>query len=55
MMDVRYPPYTAAKRKKVSRMQDLKPDFDREGRVIGWGAWLRGLLGFKSLAAVVGE
>lgn len=55
MLDVRYPPYTAAKKKKMSAMNDLKPNFDREGKVIGWGPWLFGLLGFKSLAAVVGK
>ncbi|KAF2683041.1 fatty aldehyde dehydrogenase [Lentithecium fluviatile CBS 122367] len=53
LMDVRYPPYTASKAKKMARMNDLKPNFDREGKVIGWGPWLLGLLGFKSLAAVV--
>lgn len=55
MLDVRYPPYTASKQKKMAGMNDLKPNFDREGKVIGWGPWLMGLLGFKSFAAVVGK
>ncbi|ORY14076.1 Aldehyde/histidinol dehydrogenase [Clohesyomyces aquaticus] len=53
MMDVRYPPYTAKKQKKFAGMNELKPNFDREGRTIGWVAWLAGLVGFKSFAAVI--
>jgi beta-apo-4'-carotenal oxygenase len=36
-------------------MSEIKPNFDRDGRAIGWGGWLFGLLGFKSMAAVVGK
>ena len=55
LMDVRYPPYTAAKQKKFIGMNDIKPNFDREGRAFGWGSWFMGLLGVKSLAAIVGK
>ncbi|KAF2186211.1 aldehyde dehydrogenase [Zopfia rhizophila CBS 207.26] len=53
MLDIRYPPYTLKKQQKFAGMNDLKPDFDREGRTIGWVAWLRGLFGMKGLAAVL--
>ncbi|CAN9458360.1 unnamed protein product [Alternaria alternata] len=53
LMDVRYPPYTLAKQKKFIGMNDVKPNFDRQGRALGWGAWFMGLVGLKSLAAVV--
>ncbi|KAF2704651.1 aldehyde dehydrogenase [Pleomassaria siparia CBS 279.74] len=53
MLDVRYPPYTLAKQKKLQGMNDLKPNFDREGRTIGWVAWLAGLIGIKSVATVI--
>jgi beta-apo-4'-carotenal oxygenase len=55
LMDIRYPPYTPAKQKKFIGMNDMKPNFDRQGRPFGWGAWFMGLLGVKSLAAVVGK
>lgn len=55
LLDVRYPPYTLKKQKKFAGMNELKPDFDRQGRTIGWGSWFLGLLGFKSFAAVVGK
>jgi beta-apo-4'-carotenal oxygenase len=55
LMDVRYPPYTLKKQKKFVGMNDMKPNFDREGRALGWGAWVLGLLGVKSLAAVLGK
>ncbi|CAE7179597.1 hypothetical protein PTNB73_03569 [Pyrenophora teres f. teres] len=53
LMSVRYPPYTAKKQKEFTKMNDIKPNFDRQGRPIGWGAWFMGLLGVKSLVAVV--
>ncbi|KAH7130506.1 Aldehyde/histidinol dehydrogenase [Dendryphion nanum] len=53
MLDVRYPPYTVKKQKKFSGMNDLKPNFDREGKNLGWVSWALGLLGLKSLTAVV--
>ncbi|KAF1950616.1 aldehyde dehydrogenase [Byssothecium circinans] len=53
MIAVRYPPYTLKKQNQLKGMQELKPDFDRQGRSIGWGGWVMGLLGVKSLAAVV--
>jgi beta-apo-4'-carotenal oxygenase len=55
LMAVRYPPYTLAKQKKFIGMNDVKPNFDRQGRALGWGAWFMGLVGLKSLAAVVGK
>jgi beta-apo-4'-carotenal oxygenase len=55
LMDVRYPPYGVAKQKKFIKMNDMKPNFDKEGRALGWGAWLLGLLGVKSLAALLGK
>ncbi|KAK4540380.1 hypothetical protein LTR36_009237 [Oleoguttula mirabilis] len=39
LLDVRYPPYTAAKLKKVKGMMDTKPDFDRQGRSTGGLVW----------------
>lgn len=54
LMDVRYPPYTLKKQKKFAGMNEMKPNFDREGRTkLSWGGWLLSLLGLKSLAAVV--
>jgi beta-apo-4'-carotenal oxygenase len=53
-MDIRYPPFTTKKENKYKSMNKIKPDFDREGRSIGWFAWAMGLVGLKSLAAVVG-
>ncbi|KAF2119445.1 Aldehyde/histidinol dehydrogenase [Lophiotrema nucula] len=53
LLDVRYPPYSAAKQKKFAGMNELKPNFDREGRTLGWGSWFLGLIGLKGLAAVV--
>jgi beta-apo-4'-carotenal oxygenase len=54
LMDIRYPPFTTKKENKYKSMNKIKPDFDREGRSIGWFAWAMGLVGLKSLAAVVG-
>ncbi|KAK3704724.1 Hexadecenal dehydrogenase [Vermiconidia calcicola] len=39
MLDVRYPPYTPEKMKKLRKMTDLKPDFDRQGRRTGRLVW----------------
>jgi beta-apo-4'-carotenal oxygenase len=55
LMDVRYPPYTLSKQKKFAGMNDMKPNFGRDGQALGWGAWLLGLVGVKSLAAVLGK
>lgn len=55
MLDVRYPPFTDAKLKKVRKMQDLRPDFDRQGNPTGasrmvW--WIMGLGGKSKVSAV---
>jgi len=55
LLDIRYPPYTVKKQKKFAGMNELKPDFDREGRTIGWIGWLAGLIGIKSIAAVISK
>lgn len=55
LMDVRYPPYTAKKMKKFAGMNEMKPNFDRDGRPLGWGSWFMGLLGLKSLAVLLGQ
>ncbi|KAF1836545.1 aldehyde dehydrogenase [Decorospora gaudefroyi] len=55
LMDVRYPPYTLKKQKSFAAMNDMVPNFDRQGKPLGWSAWFLGLLGLKSLAAVVGK
>lgn len=55
MLSLRYPPFTAKKINEFLRMSEQKPNFDRQGRTIGWGRWVLGLLGLKSLAAVVGK
>lgn len=54
LMDIRYPPYTAKKHKKFAGMNELKPNFDRNGNPLGWTSWFSGLLGIKGLAALVG-
>jgi len=53
LMDVRYPPYTAKKQKQFAGMNEMKPNFDRNGLPLGWGNWFMGLLGLKGLAALV--
>ncbi|KAF2006075.1 aldehyde dehydrogenase [Amniculicola lignicola CBS 123094] len=53
MLDIRYPPYTDKKANKFKGMNELKPNFDRQGRTLGWGSWFLGLLGLKSFFAVV--
>ncbi|OCK81950.1 aldehyde dehydrogenase [Lepidopterella palustris CBS 459.81] len=58
MLDIRYPPYTLAKQKKFANMNELKPNFDRNGRTVGWFGWLLGMSkgkGGTGLAVVVGE
>lgn len=35
MLDIRYPPYTLAKQKKFAGMNEIKPNFDRNGKEIG--------------------
>lgn len=55
MLDIRYPPYTSKKLQKFKGMSELKPNFDRQGNALGWGSWLLGLVGVKSVAAVVGK
>ncbi|KAK7635043.1 Aldehyde/histidinol dehydrogenase [Phyllosticta citricarpa] len=41
---VRYPPYTTQKQNQYRAMSGSKADFDRDGNVRGWGAWLWTLL-----------
>ncbi|KAL5422853.1 hypothetical protein PMIN04_004368 [Paraphaeosphaeria minitans] len=53
MLSMRYPPFTAKKLQKLLKMSEMKPNFDRQGRAIGWGGWFLGLLGLKSLAVVI--
>ncbi|KAF2732843.1 aldehyde dehydrogenase [Polyplosphaeria fusca] len=53
MLDIRYPPYTLKKQQKFQGMNELKPNFDRNGQTLGWFAWMQGLLGLKTVAAVV--
>lgn len=55
LLAMRYPPFTAKKLKQVLEMGAMKPNFDREGRTIGWGGWLAGVVGLKGVAAVVGK
>ena len=44
LLDVRYPPYSAVKLKKLRSVNDGKPKFDRQGREVrGWSWWLIGL------------
>ncbi|KAK4552577.1 Hexadecenal dehydrogenase [Recurvomyces mirabilis] len=45
MLSVRYPPYTDKKLKQMKGMQDLVPDFDREGNAKNGGMvwWVLGL------------
>jgi beta-apo-4'-carotenal oxygenase len=44
MLDIRYPPYTLAKQKKFQGMNEMKPNFDRHGKVNAtWLGWLIGL------------
>lgn len=58
MLDIRYPPYTLKKQQKFMGMNEIKPDFDRDGNLVGWAAWLKGMFGGKGgmgLAAVVSK
>jgi beta-apo-4'-carotenal oxygenase len=53
---IRYPPFTGTnKQQQWAKMNDLKPNFDREGRATGWVAWAMGLFGKKSIAVLVGK
>lgn len=55
LLDVRYPPYTLKKQKKFAGMNEIKPNFDREGRTkLSWGGWVLSLLGLKGLAVAIG-
>lgn len=55
-LDVRYPPFTGTKKQQQwASMNDQKPNFDRQGRPIGWAAWALGLIGKKSIAALIGK
>ncbi|KAF1848823.1 aldehyde dehydrogenase [Cucurbitaria berberidis CBS 394.84] len=53
MLDVRYPPYSLKKKQKFANMSEIKPNFDRQGKTLGWGSWFLGLLGLKGLAVLV--
>ncbi|KAK3074870.1 Hexadecenal dehydrogenase [Teratosphaeriaceae sp. CCFEE 6253] len=52
LLDVRYPPYTSEKLRKLRGMQDGKPDFDRQGNVKSSLVWLLLGLGGKGRASV---
>jgi len=52
MLAIRYPPFTDDKLKQFRKMQDMKPDFDRQGNPTGglvW--WLIGLGGRSKTSA----
>lgn len=51
LLDVRYPPYTEKKMRKLRGMTDLKPDFDRQGRSTRGPIvrWLLSFLGARGL------
>jgi len=41
LLDVRYPPYSAAKLAKFRQTSEMKPNFDRQGKQIkGLKYWL---------------
>ncbi|KAF2805028.1 aldehyde dehydrogenase [Mytilinidion resinicola] len=42
LLAIRYPPYSLAKQKKAAGMNARKPNFDRQGKRIGWLKWLVG-------------
>jgi beta-apo-4'-carotenal oxygenase len=45
LIDIRYPPY-AGKLVKFRKMSELKPDFDRDGKLVkGFGYWMSLVLG----------
>ncbi|KAF1976732.1 aldehyde dehydrogenase [Bimuria novae-zelandiae CBS 107.79] len=52
LLNMRYPPFTEKKLKQIVSASELKPNFDRQGRTIGWGRWLIWLIGIKSVLAV---
>ena len=47
LLDIRYPPFTDGKLKRLKFLQDGKPNFDREGRPKG-AAWVLWMLGHRS-------
>ncbi len=53
MLDIRYPPFTDAKFKKLRSMTDSKPDFDRNGNPTGGWVWWTLGLGGKSATGKV--
>lgn len=54
LLDVRYPPYTPKKQKKFAAMNNVKPNFDREGRTkLSWSGWLLRWVGAKGLAVAI--
>ncbi|KAI9735895.1 MAG: hypothetical protein M1834_001361 [Cirrosporium novae-zelandiae] len=55
LIAVRYPPYTSRKLKQLARMQNTKPNFDREGRVkssLVWYLLTKGL--WRALVLLLG-
>ena len=56
LLNIRYPPYSKEKFKKLKKMTELKPDFDRNGNPTGglvwWTLTLVLGLGGKGTAAV---
>ncbi|RDW91239.1 hypothetical protein BP5796_02404 [Coleophoma crateriformis] len=51
LLSIRYPPYLG-KIKQARRMQELKPDFDRNGKVVkGVGYWVKFVLGLGASSA----
>jgi len=53
MLAIRYPPFTAKKQQKMVSMNEIKPNFDRQGRTLGWGSWFLSLLGLKSATVLI--
>ncbi len=53
MLDVRYPPFTDAKFKKLKSMTEQKPNFNRQGRETGGWVWWTLGLGSKGLTGGV--
>lgn len=51
MLDIRYPPYSKDKFKKLKKMTDSKPDFDRNGKSTGGLFWWTLGLGGKGKAS----
>ncbi|KJX94385.1 aldehyde dehydrogenase like protein [Zymoseptoria brevis] len=55
MLDIRYPPYTDAKLKKFKKMNEMKPDFDRNGNSTSGLIWWVLGLGSKSTSGAGGS